>query len=123
MTNPIVLNGPLDHLTGMPDDILPSLDDLINGLEALDDAEPGYSKAQMYYEGDIPEFFASARLRRAMMRSGIALRFNFARTPVDAVVERLRLAAVNTTDEPTDAVLQQLWLDNKIVLQIGRAHV
>lgn len=117
MTNPVVLNGPLTALTGVPDDVPASLDDLMDGLEALDDAEPGYTKAQQYYEGDIPEFFASARLRRAMMRSGIALRFNFARMPVDAVVERLRLAAVNTTDQSADDVLGQLWLDNKIMLQ------
>lgn len=114
MTAPIALDGPL---AAVPDAVPMSLDDLMDGLSALDDAEPGYTKAQQYYDGQFPEFFASPRLRRAIMRTGIAFRFNFAKAPVDAVVDRLRLAAVTSTDSGTDAVLQQLWLDNKIMLQ------
>lgn len=63
------------------------------------------------------EFFASPRLRRAMMRSGIAFQFNFAKTPVDAVTERLQLAAVTCADKSADAVLRRVWLDDKLALQ------
>lgn len=117
MTTPIVLDGPL---AAVPDAVPMSLDDLLNGLEALDDSAPGYERAAQYYEGDFPEFFASPRLRRAIMRTGVAFRFNFARVPVDAVTERLKLAAVTSADQATDDLLQQLWLDNEIAEESRR---
>jgi hypothetical protein len=86
-------------------------------LEAIDDAAPAYHRAEAYYEGDIPEFFASVRLRRAMARTGVAFRFNFAAIPVDAVVERLKLAAVTSADTATDTALNEIWLRNKMALQ------
>jgi hypothetical protein len=55
--------------------------DLIAGLSQLDEAMPGYVKAGQYYSGEIPEFFASPRLRRAMMRTGAAFRFTSRRSP------------------------------------------
>jgi hypothetical protein len=91
--------------------------DLMAGLDELDDATPGYVRAAAYYAGDVPEFFASARLRRAMAATGAAFHFNFAKIPVDAVVERLRLAAVTCTDATADKALRDIWLRNKIALQ------
>lgn len=91
--------------------------DLVQGLQALSDATGAYNHAEAYYRGEVPEFFASVRLRRAMMRSGTPFRLNFARTAVDAVTERLKLAAVNSTDDQADAALQAMWLRNKMSLQ------
>lgn len=118
MTIPAFDFSPLAYAE--PDADLPAggLGDLISALEEMDDAAPAYERAEAYYEGTVPEFFASPRLRRAMMRSGIAFRFNFARTPVDAVVERLQLAAVTCpTDTAADDALRRIWLDNKLALQ------
>lgn len=112
----IVLDGPL--AAAAPDlDLGDGLDDLMAGIEALDAATPSYRRAEQYYTGDVPEFFASVRLRRAMMRTGAAFRFNFAAIPVDAVVERLKLAAVTSTDPATDTALTDLWERNKLALQ------
>ncbi|HEY3689684.1 MAG TPA: phage portal protein [Pseudonocardiaceae bacterium] len=118
------MSAPVDNFVKLalaaaePDDT-PSggLGDLIAGLSQLDDAMPGYHKAGQYYSGEIPEFFASPRLRRAMMRTGAAFRFNFAKIPVDAVVERLKLAAVTCADTTADSALRDIWLRNKIALQ------
>jgi hypothetical protein len=52
-----------------------------------------------------------------MARSGIAFHFNFAKTPVDAVTERLQLAAVTSADQAVDKTLQDIWLRNKLALQ------
>jgi hypothetical protein len=108
--SPLALAAPEPAPTG-------ALGDLMAGLEALDVAEPGYHRAEQYYSGNVPEYFASPRLRRAMMRTGLAFRFNFARIPVDAVTERLKLAAVTCADAAADAALRDIWLRNKIALQ------
>lgn len=117
----IVLDGPLTFKNLDAD--LPyigedgELGDLMSGIDALDESAPVYQRAEAYYSGQISEFFASIRLRRAMARSGIAFRFNFARVPVDAVTERLKLAAVSSVDPGTDDVLHTIWLRNKVALQ------
>lgn len=91
--------------------------DLMAGVAALDDSAHDYQRADAYYTGQVPEFFASLRMRRAMARTGIAYRFNFAAIAVDAVSERLKLAAVTCTDPTADAALRDIWLRNKIALQ------
>lgn len=115
----IVLDGPLT--IAMPPDEQQATGEvgvLLAALEELDDANEHYERARQYYEGEVPEYFASPRLRRAMMRTGIAFRFNFAKVPVDAVVERLQLAAVTcATDAAADNTLRDIWLRNKIPLQ------
>jgi hypothetical protein len=92
--------------------------DLLNGLEELAEATPGYLQAQAYYEATNPEVFASARLRWAMQRSGIAYRLNFAATAVDAVVERLRITSVTSPDHNANEQLQGIWRRNKMGLQM-----
>jgi hypothetical protein len=111
MDGPLAIAAPDEQATG-------ELDTLLDALDALDEANDDYEQARRYYEGTVPEYFASPRLRRAMMRTGIAFRFNFAKVPVDAVVERLQLAAVTcATDSAADAALRDIWLRNKIALQ------
>lgn len=91
--------------------------DLMAGVAALDGSAWDYQRADAYYTGAVPEFFASLRMRRAMARTGIAYRFNFAAIAVDAVAERLKLAAVTCVDAAADAALRDIWLRNKIALQ------
>jgi hypothetical protein len=112
----VTYDGPLTMADAPPVET-GQLGDLMNGLAALTAATPDYERAAAYYEDRVPEFFASIRLRRAMARSGIGFRFNLAAVPVDAVVERLKLAAVTCTDPAGDAALRELWLRNKIALQ------
>jgi len=112
----VVLDGPLT--IGQPD-LDPQSDqyDLMEAVRQLDDATPGYQRADAYFTGTVPEFFASVRLRRAMLRSGASFRFNFAKIAVDAVTERLQIAAVTSTDTGADNALREIWLRNKMALQ------
>lgn len=96
--------------------------DLDSGLEALKTHLPLYHRAAQYYAGDIPELFASIRLRRAMARTGMGFRFNFAKTPVDAITDRLEVSAVKSSDEAVTAVLGDLWEDNQLDLEAPNIH-
>jgi len=67
--------------------------DLELGLHELADSEEGYQLAELYYEGTNPEHFASLRLRRALRAYEAKYRLRLSKVPVDAVAERLEIAA------------------------------
>ena len=99
-----------------------SLSDLMYGIEALDDARPDYREAQSYYDGDVPEIFASARLRRALEDTGVDFRLNFAKTPVDAVVDRLEIAAITGAEDAHTEAIAKIWADNGLDLEAPDIH-
>ncbi len=92
------------------------VDDLDEGLKEMDKADKAYRKAQLYYEGTFPEVFASARLRAALARTGMDFRLNFARTPVDAVVSRLKINAITSPQPDVQDRITQIWDDNQLDL-------
>lgn len=95
--------------------IHPGLSDLQNALDALDEADPAYREAEEFYEGRVPEVFASIRLRRALAATGDPYKLNFAKKPVDAVTERLTIASVTVPDNaPANTALQELWRVNRL---------
>jgi len=97
-------------------------DQLEAGLKDLDRTRVSNGEAAAYYDGDIGEVFASARLRRAMARSGIKFRFNFAKTPVDALTDRLEIAAVRSTNARASEALARLWEVNQLDLEAPNVH-
>ena len=101
---------------------MPASDDLWAGVLALSEARPGYEQAQAYYDGDVPEVFASARYRRALERTGIDFDANFAATPVDAVVNRLELAAVTSPDKDQADTISVIWDANSLGMEAHDVH-
>lgn len=89
-------------------------DDLDEGLKAMAAADRAYEKAQMYYEGAFPEVFASPRLRAALARSGVDFRLNFCKTPVDAVVSRLKINAITSPVDGVQDSIAAIWKDNQL---------
>src|SRR5579884_511903 len=92
------------------------VDDLDEGLKAMAHADRAYRKAQVYYEGSFPEVFASPRLRAALARTGVDFRLNFAKTPVDAVVSRLKINAITSPLDGVQDTIAQIWKDNQLDL-------
>jgi hypothetical protein len=93
-------------------------EDLATALKEMRQCRHGYDKAEDYYCADVPEIFASARMRRAMRRSGINYQLNLARIVVESVVDRLEVSAITSDDEsgPND-LIQQVMEANKFKLQ------
>lgn len=69
--------------------------DLELGLRELAEAEDDYLLAERYYEGTNPEHFASLRLRRALRAYEAKYRLRLSKVPVDAVADRLEIAATS----------------------------
>jgi hypothetical protein len=91
--------------------------DLKRGLAELGECYPEYAQAEKYYKGSVAELFTSARLRRLMSAAGIDVRFNFAKTPVNAMSDRLEINATVGPDDAATAVIQRIWTDNDLDLE------
>lgn len=92
--------------------------DLMYGLEELKESRPAYDQAQVYYDGKVPEVFTSVRLRRALAVHNIDFDLNFAKTPVNAVTNRLKIASITSPDEQTNTLISQIWQDNQLNLEM-----
>src|SRR5213592_1149422 len=88
------------------------------GIEELTEARPHYDQAAMYYDGKVPEVFTSVRLRRALAAHNIDFDLNFAKTPVNAVTNRLKVASVTSPDEDTNLLISKIWQDNQLNLEL-----
>jgi len=92
-------------------------DDLMEGLEELWESIPGYDMAEEYYEGTRPEYFASRKLRQMLEQTGTTFRLNYAKTPVDTMVERLEIIDIVGGDDKTRKMLQALWEINQMDIE------
>lgn len=72
--------------------------DLEEALESLHDALPGYDKAEAYYEGTVKEKFLNKAVQQLLTGSDTDFNVNLAGRVVDAVQDRMEIAAV--TAEP-----------------------
>ena len=81
-----------------------------------------YEKAGAYYEGEVPEVFATQGLRRAMRATGYAQRLNFCRPVVDAVQNRLEISAVLGTSDAGTKVIGDTWEFNELSLDANDIH-
>lgn len=80
-------------------------EDLARGLRELEEARPGYEEAERYYKAKNPELFGHWRIARALARTANRYKLNYAKTPVNALAERLKISSVivsdNTDETPT----------------------
>ncbi|MEU9819196.1 hypothetical protein ACIGG9_16105 [Pseudonocardia alni] len=95
---------------------------LEDALKKLLDRQEGNQKAADYYEGRAGEVFASPQLRRVMRNTGIDYQFNFAKTPVDALTDRLEIATVKSSDAAADAAIKVMWAVNELDLEVPQMH-
>jgi len=75
-------------------------DDLEEALEELNDAIPDYQRAEAYYEGTVKEKFLNRAIQELLTGSDTDFRVNLAGRVVDAVQDRMEVAAI--TAEPID---------------------
>ncbi|MFB7244635.1 phage portal protein [Streptomyces populi] len=92
--------------------------DLMYGIKELTGARPAYDQAALYYDGKVPEVFTSLRIRRALAARHVDFDLNFAKTPVDAVTDRLEIAGITGKDDEQTALISQIWQDNQLDLEM-----
>lgn len=112
-------------LVGLDPNVLDdSREDLLEGVKAVDDAEPAYQEAKDFFEGTASEFFASPTAARRVRRGGEVFRVNVAKKAVTAVTDRLEIAAVSVPDngEATKRLLEEVWAPNELALEAPVIH-
>lgn len=100
------------------------MSDLMYGLSALAENFDDYQLASDYYEGCPDELIGNPELRRLLTQGGYGERFriNLAKTPVDALLNKVQISSITTDSEAGDAALNALREDNLMVLQEGEVH-
>jgi hypothetical protein len=98
------------------------MSDLVSGLNELRDAQDAYQEAIEFYEGTAPEIWTSRRLERMLRGASGKFRVNWARTTVTAVLDRLEVNAITSTDDAEQAAIEEIWADNLLGLHAPFLH-
>lgn len=102
---------------------MPTPDHVIEALAALDAQSVGYEQAAAYYEGEVGEVVTSRRLQVLFGAEGIsAFRINYARTPVDALLEKTEIQGIECSDPGALKVLNLAWDANQLALESKDVH-
>ena len=104
------------------------LRDLMVGLRKLSDLQPHYREAHDYFTGNVPEYFASAKLARRVEKTGTSFRVNVAKKAVTNITRRMEIGGVTAlgrNGKPSvrlTQALQQMWDDNQLTLEAPSWH-
>lgn len=82
----------------------------------------GYNQADAYYQGVNPEIFANQRWFRLFRNEKSDFRFNFSKTVVDSVLNRLEIEQIETTTEEADNYINKVWEQSDLQLDINEIH-
>lgn len=97
--------------------------DLMEGIKSLDDALPYYKDMWQYFAQDLPERFASARLRNLIEGSGRDYRFRLARVPVEALANRVGInSIISSRGDAVNAKIEEIRQGNDMELQEPFLH-
>ena len=89
---------------------------------AVTDRRAHYEEAGAYYEGSVPEVFATASLRKAMRKTGYTSRLNFCRPVVDSVKNRLEIADILAVSDAGTKVIADTWEFNELAIDSNEIH-
>ncbi len=98
------------------------MSDINNAFEAITAKSEEYHRADAYYDGTNKEVFANQRWFRMFRYEGSDFRFNFSKTVVDSVLNRLEVAQVQTTSASADAYINQIWEQTDLKIDMNEIH-
>jgi len=91
-------------------------------LEQIITKREGYKQAEAYYEGVNAEVFANQRWFKLFRYEGSDFRFNFSKTVLDAVLNRLEIKQVMAGTEEAMDYIDTIWDQTDIKLDINEIH-
>src|SRR4051812_9430007 len=95
---------------------------LTEALDALRLSQPFYETANDYAEGTIGEVFSSRKLRDLIGPTGERYRVNFARTPIDVLLERTTMNGITCSDAGALTTLNTVWDANELGQEAKDLH-
>lgn len=91
--------------------------DLTEALTTMELVEPAYVEAESFYTGEVDEILASAKLQELLGNDCRKYRINYARTPVDVLLERTKIQGWTCSDTAQLAAIEQAWADNQLGIE------
>jgi hypothetical protein len=98
------------------------MDDIRLALDYIITKKDAYNRAETYYEGTQPEVFLNQRWFKLFQKGQTDFRFNFSKTVVDAVLNRLEIEQVETDSAAADEYMAELLEQPDIELDINEIH-
>jgi SPP1 family phage portal protein len=98
------------------------MSDIKTALDLIIERREDYKKAEAYYEGNEDEIFASRRWHRIFKHDKVDFKFNFVRTVVDSVLNRLELASVTATTPEATQMLNQMIEQEDFEIDANEIH-
>jgi len=98
------------------------MSDLKTGFDHIVSQIDEYKKAAAYYDGSQPEVFQSQRWMRVFRFEGADFRFNFTKTVVDSVLNRLDINQIQGTTEAANSYIDRVWNQTDLRIDINEIH-
>ena len=101
---------------------MPNLNDMKKAIDLINDRRNHYLTAEAYYEGTQTEVFSNPRWYRLLANKNNDFRFNFARTVVDSVLNRLEIANITANTEEANRKIRDIWEMNDLQIDSDEIH-
>jgi hypothetical protein len=98
------------------------MSDIKKAFDHIIASRDAYIKAEAYYDGNQPEVFQSQRWNRIFRFENADFRFNFAKTVVDSVHNRLDIKQVQGVEESANNYLDTVFDQTDIKLDMNEIH-
>jgi len=98
------------------------MSDIKIALELILNKRQDYKKAESYYEGYNQEVFANQRWYKLFRYEGSDFRFNFSKTVVDSVLNRLEIKQILAGTPQAEEYIDTIWEQSDLKLDINEIH-
>lgn len=96
--------------------------DLKKAIDMITDRRNHYLTAEAYYEGSQSEVFPNKKWYRLLTSTVSDFRFNFSRTVVDSVLNRLEIANITANTEQANKKISDIWNMNDLQIDADEIH-
>jgi hypothetical protein len=101
---------------------MPNYNDMKKAIDTIRDRRTHYLTAEAYYEGSVGEVFSNEKWYRLLTANRNDFRFNFARTVVDSVLNRLEINNITTLTEEANRKINDIWMMNDLQIDADEIH-
>lgn len=98
------------------------MSDLKIGFDHVVSKMEEYKRAEAYYQGTQPEVFQTQRWMRVFRNEGSDFRFNFTKTIVDSVLNRLDINQIQATTDSANSYIDRIWNQTDLKIDINEIH-
>jgi hypothetical protein len=101
---------------------MPNYNDMKKAIDLIRDRRNHYLTAEAYYEGSVSEVFTNAKWYKLLTANRTDFRFNFARTVVDSVLNRLEINNITALTDAANRKINDIWEMNDLQIDADEIH-